>query len=55
LNEATGAFTVYAKEGNVLVFHRCMGRYAVPMKRRAVIAFLTLPPAHLYVMCSMVE
>jgi hypothetical protein len=55
LEEATGNFLVYARDGNVLVHHGCLGRHRVPMQRKAVVALLPTPPTELYVTCSMAE
>jgi hypothetical protein len=55
LNEATGAFEVYEQDGNVLVLHISMGKKAVPMRRKAVVAVLQNKPKEVFVSCSMIE
>ncbi len=55
LQEGTGSFTVYAREGQVLVHHGCLGRSPVPMNRTAVVARLPAPPTDVYTMCTMDE
>ena len=55
LQEGTGSFTVYARGGQVLVYHGCLGRSPVPMNRRAVVARLSEPPTDVYITCGMDE
>jgi len=55
LQEGTGSFTVYAREGRVLVHHGCLGSGPVPMNRTAVVARLSDPPIEVYTMCTMDE
>jgi hypothetical protein len=55
LQEGTGSFTVYAREGHVLVHHGCLGHGPVPMNRTAVVARLSQPPTDVYTMCTMDE
>src|SRR5262249_42144130 len=55
LNEATGAFSITWRAGEVRVHHGCLGRHPLPQKRRAIIAHLPGPPTEVYVDCSMAE
>jgi hypothetical protein len=55
LNEGTGRFELAWRAGAVRVHHGCLGRYAVPQKRRALVARLPALPTEVYVDHSMVE
>ena len=56
LNWGTGRYAVYAlPDGDVYVFHGCLGRHAVPMKRRALVLRLERAPLNVYVDCGMAE
>jgi hypothetical protein len=54
LNEY-GAFRMSISGDLLLVHHGCMGRQAVPMKRRCLVVLLERPPRQAYVTCDMVE
>ena len=55
LNRATGGFTVYVLEDQVVVYHRSLGRSAVPMTRQPLVLQLQQPPQEVYVAVSMAE
>ena len=55
LQEGTGSFIVYARDGQVLVHHGCLGRRPVPMNRTAVVARLSERPTEVYTTCTMDE
>jgi hypothetical protein len=55
LNRATGGFSVYVLEDRVTVYHRCLGRSAVPMTRQPLVLQLERPPTTVYVAVSMAE
>jgi hypothetical protein len=56
LNWGTGGFGAYVlPENDIFVDHVCLGRFAVPMKRRAVVLRLEHAPRNVYVGCSMAE
>ena len=55
LNRATGGFTVYVLEDQVTIYHRSLGRSAVPMIRQPLVVQLQKPPQEVYVAVSMAE
>lgn len=56
LNWGTGRFEVRVlRDHDVYVFHGCLGKHAVPMKRRALVLRLEHVPRHVYVDCGMAE
>jgi hypothetical protein len=55
LNERTPVFEVSWRDGAVVVHHGCLGRKALPMKRRALVARLPSVPKEVYAHCSMAE
>jgi hypothetical protein len=55
LIEGTGRFTAYFHDSILWVSHGCLGRQAVPMRRRPVIIFLEDRPTKVYVDVHMVE
>lgn len=55
LNRGTGGFSVYLLEDELLVYHRSLGRRAVPMKRQALVLQLERQPTQVFVTCSMAE
>jgi hypothetical protein len=55
LNEGTGGFDVSVSDKTLCVFHGCLGRHPVPMKRKALVAVLPRVPEVAYVSCSMAE
>jgi len=55
LNEGTGAFYVYFRDTTLWVAHCCLGKHAVPMKRRPLIVFLEHAPTKVYVSVGMAE
>jgi hypothetical protein len=55
LNEETGAFYLGVRGRAVHIQHGCLGRHAVPMRRKAIIAVLPEMPDAVYVDCSMLE
>jgi hypothetical protein len=56
LNWGTGGYSAYVLPDNdVIVHHGCLGRFPVPMKRRAVVLRLDFAPRNVYVACSMAE
>jgi hypothetical protein len=54
LNES-GAFRISIRADLLLVDHGCMGRHAVPMKRRCLVVLLERAPKQAFVTCVMVE
>lgn len=55
LNERNGRFSVSWHEGMVRVHHGCLGRHALPMSRRALVARLPGMPREVYVDLSMAQ
>lgn len=55
LKEGTGGFHVSLNGSAVHVQHGCLGRIAVPMKRKVLIAVLPAVPKSVFVSCSMAE
>jgi hypothetical protein len=55
LNEKTGGFDVEVGKEAVHVHHGCLGRRAVPMTRKALVAVLPSVPEAVYISCSMAE
>jgi len=55
LNRATGGFGVYVLEDQATVYHRCLGRSAVPMTRQPLVLQLERSPSTVYVAVSMAE
>jgi hypothetical protein len=55
LNERTGGFGVDVKGRSVHIHHSCLGRHAVPMVRKALIAVLPALPDEVYISCHMAE
>ncbi len=55
LVEGTGGFDVGVSDKAVRVYHGCLGRHAVPMTRKALVAALPRVPEVVYVSCSMAE
>jgi hypothetical protein len=55
LIEGTGGFDVGVSDKAVHVHHGCLGRHAVPMKRKALVAVLPRVPEVVYVSCGMAE
>jgi hypothetical protein len=55
LNRETGGFTVYVSGDQLVVYHRCLGRSAVPMSRQPLVLQLERKPSEIYVACSMAE
>ena len=55
LNEYTGSFNVYRNNNELWVYHGSLGKYPVPMKRRALIVMLKQKPEVVYITCMMDE
>ena len=55
LNERTGGLSLGVSGRTVHVHHGCLGRHAVPMARKALVATLPAMPEVVYVSCSMAE
>jgi hypothetical protein len=55
LNKGTGGFHVGMSGRAVHIHHSCLGRHAVPMARKALIAVLPALPEAVYISCSMAE
>jgi hypothetical protein len=55
LSEGTGSFSACLKDPTLWVYHGCLGRHAVPMKRQPVVVFLEQEPKTVYVDVSMAE
>jgi hypothetical protein len=55
LNEENGGYDLAVKGDAAAVHFGCLGRTAVPMKRKALVAVLPVVPKVVYVSCSMAE
>lgn len=55
LNYGTGGFSLYRSGTNLLAVHGSLGKSAVPMKRRALVLLLPVPPQKLYIEVFMAE
>lgn len=55
LNERSGSYQVFERDGDILVHHVSMGRKPLPMRRRPLVAFLTREPKEVYVSVALVE
>jgi hypothetical protein len=55
LNEGTGRFALRMGGQAVHVYHGCLGRRPVPMRKKAVVATLPTAPAEVYASCGMAE
>jgi len=55
LNRETGGFSVYLREDQMAVYHRCLGRRAMPMTRQPLVVQLERLPQEVYVTVSMAE
>lgn len=55
LNKETGAFSVFLHGKKLVVSHNSLGRSAVPMKRQALVVYLSAQPTEVFVICGMDE
>lgn len=55
LNYGTGGFSLYRSGTSLAAVHSSLGKSAVPMKRRALVILLPVPPQELYIEVFMDE
>jgi hypothetical protein len=55
LNKGTGAYSVFLRGKKLVVSHGSLGRSDVPMKRQALIVYLSALPTEVFVVCEMAE
>jgi hypothetical protein len=55
LDSGNGGYTVYERNGDLLVLFGCMGNHPVPMARAALIVALAEPPRSVYMGVDMAE